>query len=116
MIALGSFLGYLFLTERQAAYYPGSTEVSSHQVVKYSPFIYFRHNSVYRTSDNFPKVYRWYANEFGLLPNTQWQSNCDAMSNSETFLFIVKEMTVGLCETPNGRLIFTERSWKVAFP
>lgn len=116
LIAFASFLGYLFINERQIAYYPGSTEVSTHQVVKFSPYVYFRHNSVYRTSENFPKVYRWYANEFGLLPTAQWQSNCDSLRSSETIFFFVREMTVGLCETSNGRLIFTERSWKVVFP
>ena len=116
LVSLGGFLGYIVLSDRQVAYYPGSTELSSQDVVKLSPYLYYRHDTVYQTGDNYPSVYRWYSNEFGLGLQTQWQSNCNSISSTETRFRVIRVMTVMLCESPNGRLIFTERSWRVELP
>lgn len=116
LISFGGLLGYIVLNDRQETSYPGSAELSNHDVFKLSPHLYYRHDTVYRTDDDFPKVYRWYANAFGLGPQTQGQHNCTSIFRSEIFFRIKTVMTVTLCDSSNGRLIFTERTWRVELP
>jgi hypothetical protein len=116
MLMFGGYLGYVVWHGRHAASYPGSVELSSQEVVKVSPFVYYRNDRVYRTGDYFPEVQRWYANAFGLVPQTQGQSNCASISNSKTFFTLTRVMTVTICDSLSGRLIYTERSWRLALP
>jgi hypothetical protein len=113
LASFGGFLAYAVLSNQQAVHYPGSAQLTSHDVVKLSPHLYYRQDKVYLTEDNFRSVYRWYSNEFGLGPQANGQSNCISVFNTETTFRITKVMTVMLCDTRNGRMIFTERSWRL---
>lgn len=116
LVSFGGFLVYVVLNDRQMTEYPGSVELSNHDVLKFSPYLYYRHDTVYRTEDNFPNVYHWYAHEFSLGPQTQGQSNCISIFSTETGFHLTKVMTVTVCDSGNGLLVYTERSWRVELP
>jgi hypothetical protein len=94
----------------RAADYPGSIRVSDHRLTKAGPHPHFRRNTSYRTSDPFPVVYNWYSSGFQLGPEVRAQSGCILMARSSTVMMIERSMSVTLCDTPNGRMIFVMRS------
>ena len=109
----GGMFAFVVLFDRQVANYPGSMQLSSHDVVKLSPHFYYRQETVFLTGDDFPSVQRWYSNGFGLGPEVQGQSNCNSMISTDTRSRITKVMTVTICDTANGRMIFVQRSVKM---
>jgi hypothetical protein len=116
LLLFGGYFGYVLVRDRQSTLYPGALALSSHDVFKLSPYLYYRSEMVYRTGDSFVMVYHWYAHEFSLGPQTQGQSNCISIFSTETMLYLTKVMTVTLCDSGNGRLIYTERWWRVNLP
>jgi len=112
LAAFGGMFVYVVVFDRQVAHYPGSTQLSSHDVVKLFPRFTYRQDTAYQTGDDFPKVYNWYSSGFELGPEVQAQSSCIDMYKEETNFGITRVMTVTLCDTPNGRMIFVQRSVK----
>jgi len=106
----GGTLAFAVLFDRQVANYPGSTQLTSQDVVKLSPHFYYRQDTAYLTGDYIPSVYRWYSNGFGLGPEAQGQNNCFSMYSKETQFRITKVMRVTVCDTVNGQMIFVQRS------
>jgi hypothetical protein len=96
---------------RAAADYPGSMLVADNTIYDFTPHLSLRRDTSYRTNDEFPLVYNWYSNGFNLGPEAYAQSNCILMANATTSLRVVEQqMSVMVCDTSNGRLIFVMRS------
>ena len=112
-------LGGVWLAARyqDAADYPGSARVAGQNIYKFSPNLTIRRDTAYRTSDPFPAVYNWYSNGFQLGPESYAQSNCIQMTDSVTQLGVLqRQMSVMLCDTRGGRLIFVMRSLSLRLP
>jgi hypothetical protein len=91
--------------------YPGATRAASDTLVRYVPSFVLRRTSTYRSSDPFPDVYNWYSKRFSLGPESHAQGGCILMGRSFTTLWVVKEqITVTVCGTPNGQMMFVDRS------
>lgn len=101
----------------QAADYPGATRLADDTLVRYTPSLVIRRTSSYRTSDPFPAVYNWYSQRFQLGPESHAQSNCILMARSYTTLWLFNEqVTVTVCGTPNGQMMFVSRSGVLRMP
>jgi hypothetical protein len=91
--------------------YPGALYVGDHTIYQFSSGPIIRRDASYRSSDPFNKVFNWYSSGFGLGPETFAQSGCALMARSfSDFEVVEREMSVMVCDTPNGRLIFVMRS------
>jgi hypothetical protein len=114
-IALGLAMTLLLMRDRRAADYPGALLLSEHSL--YSPFPkpHMRQDTSYRTQDDLPTVYNWYSNGFNLGSERLAQSNCIHLLNSDTSLAFRRQMAVTVCDTPNGRMIFVQRSTSLPF-
>ncbi|HLF90291.1 MAG TPA: hypothetical protein VI451_15190 [Anaerolineales bacterium] len=110
LLLFGGTLAYVVLFDRQVANYPGSSQVSSHDVVKLSPHLYYRQDTAYLTGDYIPSVFHWYTNGFGLGSDAHGQDNCISMYSKETQSRITKVMRVTVCDTVNKRMIFVQRT------
>jgi hypothetical protein len=101
---------------RAAGDYPGSVLVSDHSLYHGAPRLSVRRDTVYRTSDPFPRVYNYYSNGFDLGPEQRAQSSCILMADAVThFRLVATAMSVTLCDTPSGRMIFVMRSVGLRF-
>jgi hypothetical protein len=102
---------------RQSANYPGALAMGDSTLYRYNPNVFIRQDASYRSSDPFNDVFNWYSSGFDLGPETFAQSGCALMARSFTDLAVIeRQMSVMVCDTPNGRLIFVMRSlslrWK----
>ena len=94
----------------RASQYPGAIEMSEHFMYKFSPSLSIRHDTAYRSSDEFPKVYNWYSTSFDLGPEVRAQSACNAMDKARSWFLFENTTTVTICDTPNGRMMFVMQS------
>lgn len=71
--------------------------------------------SAYQTSDDLPRVLRWYVQHFGLNHDIPQDDNCVTMTqvNQPLFLFLEQSITVTLCAYPRRTLILVNRSLAV---
>lgn len=105
LLGLGLWASYL------PADYPGAIRSASETKLRYTPGLVLRRVSAYRSSDPFPKVYQWYSRRFDLGPESHAQGACVNMGRSFTTLWLIKEqITVTICGTPNGQMMFVDRS------
>jgi hypothetical protein len=97
----------IFNRARHAARYPGATPISTHykQRLPYS----FRWDNSYHTADPFPKVFNWYSTKFDLGSENRAISNCSQLQGPQPQLVGEGLMSVILCDTPTGRLIYVTR-------
>jgi hypothetical protein len=96
---------------QQSANYPGSIYMGESTMYRFNPLLYIRQDASYRSSDPFNEVFNWYSSGFELGPETFAQSGCALMARSFTDLAVIeRQMSVMVCDTPNGRLIFVMRS------
>lgn len=103
--AVGASEGYL------AADYPGAQRIGSDTMLRSTTGLAVKRTSVYRSSDPFSAIYNWYSQRFDLGPEAHAQGGCILMGRSFTTLWVVKEqITVTLCGTPNGQMMFVSRS------
>lgn len=109
VLALGLIL---FLNwYRQSADYPGALLRADHTIYNFSPTLNIRRDTSYRSSDRFNAIYNWYSTGFQLGPEARAQSGCILMAQSFTdFNIIERQMSVMLCDTPTGRMIFVMRA------
>jgi len=96
---------------RRAADYPGAVRMAEQTVFKYSPSLSVRSDTSYRSSDEVPAIYNWYSNGFKLGTEAHAQSGCIQLAKSFTDLGVIERyMSVMMCDTPHGRMIFVMRS------
>lgn len=117
-LALGIFFGLVLLAglllrnDRAAARYPDSIPLSSHENYSGLPFSY-KWDNTYRSGDPFPDVYNWYSSGFDLGPEMRANGRCILMEDTRKQFFATRTMSVLLCNTPNGNLIYVSRSTSI---
>lgn len=89
--------------------YPNALVASSKHSYKLFP-PYLRRDTFYRTPDAFPAVYNWYSSRLGLGPEARAMSRCISMERSRRVLFVNRYVAATVCDTPNGRMIFVQRT------
>jgi hypothetical protein len=115
LVALGLILFVNWY--RQSADYPGALLRADHTIYNFSPQLNIRRDTSYRSADKFNKIYNWYSNGFELGPEARAQSSCILMAKTFTDLGVIeRQMSVTLCDTPNGRMIFVMRSVALRWP
>ncbi len=93
------------------AEFPGSTLTGSETLVRYVPGLAVKRTMTFRTDAPFNEVYTWYSQRFSLGPEAHAQGGCILMARSFTSLWVVRDqITVTVCGTPNGQLMFVSRS------
>ena len=65
--------------------------------------------NTYQTSDDLPKVLRWYTRHFGLGHDMPQANDCVTMTQVQTHLFLQQSLAVTLCAQPRRTLIFVNR-------
>ncbi len=116
LVALASG-AWLLVRYQDAADYPGAVRMASQNIYNVWPNPTVRRDSTYRTSDPFPTVYNFYSSGFALGPEVFAQSNCIQMARSFTDWHVVERtMSVMVCDTPAGRLVFVMRSLTLRVP
>lgn len=106
VIALTAFF---IAQDRESARYPDSKSITEHDNYSGLPFQY-KWDNTYHTTDPFPAVYNWYSTGFDLGPEMRAMSSCILMEGSEKRLAATRYMSVLLCDTPTGRMIYVSRS------
>lgn len=95
--------------DRQSARYPDAEPISQHQNYSGLPFNY-KWDNTYHTTDPFPAVYNWYSTGFDLGTEMRANGSCILLEGSQKRLNATRYMSVLLCDTPTGRMIFVSRS------
>lgn len=113
LIALAGFLILLFMRDRQSARYPGSIPLSSHSNYKGLPFEYRWDNS-YRTTSNFTDVYNWYSITFDLGAEARANGECILLEGTNARLVFSRHISVFLCDTDFGQMIYVTRHTTLA--
>lgn len=113
LFLIGTVFGVIIVRDRGAAQYPGAVPLSFHDHVSVYPQVSYKRAAAYRSMDDFVSIYNWYSRGFSLGPEKQAQSNCIHMYDTKTQLGMSWIMTVTLCDTPNGRMIFVQRTLEV---
>lgn len=70
----------------------------------------FQVKSQYQTTDDLPKVLRWYAQHFGLGHEISQGDNCVLLTGKQAYLFLQQSLAVTLCDQSPRTLIFVDRS------
>ena len=86
------------------ARYPGADRQSTTQ---------FQVTLQYQTTDDLPKVLRWYTQYFGLSHELPQGENCVMMTGKDAYLFLQGSLTITLCAHQTRTLIFVNRSFAV---
>ncbi|GAB4431618.1 MAG: hypothetical protein OHK0015_18300 [Chloroflexi bacterium OHK40] len=93
------------------AAFPGATRTGSDTMVNYANGLAIKRTSAFRTDAPFSEVYTWYSQRYSLGPEAHAQGGCILMGRSFTTLGVIKEqITVTVCGTPNGQMMFVTRS------
>lgn len=112
-LLMGLVVTSLIIREQRIADYPGALLLSQHNMYVPLPRPHVRQDTSYRTQDDLPTVYNWYSNRFNLGSERLAQSNCIHLLRSNTTLLFRRNMSVSICDTRNGRMIFVQRSTSV---
>jgi len=115
-IAIVSWVAVLFLIiqERRVTHYPGADIASDHTLYKFNPRPMIKRASSYTTQDKFPVVYKWYSNDLNLGTERQAQGGCIHLFSTNHWLFLIRSMSVTLCDAPAGRMIFAHHSLQLS--
>lgn len=99
------------LRYRDAADYPGATFLGANMLYTFSPHLVIRRDTSYQTSAPFNDIYDFYSRGFDLGPEQHAQGPCILMGDAATTAWVIETaMTVTLCDTPDGRMIFVMRT------
>lgn len=112
LAALLVLVGTFFLLadlDRKNAQYPGSTLISSHSNYKGLPLEFLWDDS-YLTADNFTAVYNWYSITFDLGSEARAAERCILLEGTNTNVAISRHISVFLCNTPGGQMVYVTRS------
>lgn len=109
VFGLGLIMSLAFRQDRQAAQYPGSVPVASHDNYRKLPY-HYRWDNTYRTTDPFPRVYHWYSVGFDLGTEARANGGCILLEGTQRLFTAERHTSVLLCDTPAERMIFVSRS------
>ena len=65
---------------------------------------------MYRTTDDFAKVYNYYSTRFEMGAEVHALARCNHLESSDQWLGFRQRVSVTLCDTPSARMIFVTRS------
>jgi hypothetical protein len=117
LVLTAVFLTVAIVRYSNAADYPGAASSGGKDLIKVWPHLAIRRDSSYRTPDPLPRVYKWYSTGFSLGPESYALSNCIQIAKSFTDFYVVeRDMSVTICDTPSGRMIFVMRSLTLRLP
>ncbi|MBU6361007.1 MAG: hypothetical protein WCL57_14170 [Chloroflexota bacterium] len=106
--SVGLWVGYPLY---QSIDYPNATESSEDVTTEWWPDISVQRAGLYRTNDEFPKVYHYYSRQFELGPERSANSNCILMARTEiTYRVIEQNTSVNVCDTPSDRMMIVYRT------
>ncbi len=108
-ICLGGILMLSLIRDRQSAQYPGALPIASHSNYHGLPYQY-RWDDTYITTDNFTAVYNWYSVTFDLGAEVRALERCTLLEGTNEQLVVKRHVSVSLCNTPEGQMIFVTRS------
>ena len=111
IIAAGAGL----LNYYSAADYPGSSIDADNSIIKGFPNPIFRRDTSYRTNDPFNKVFNHYSARFDLGAEAEAQSSCSHLHKDSEIIGLRRAMSVTICDTTKGRLIFVQRAVSLRF-
>jgi hypothetical protein len=109
VLALIGAVGVVAWQDRQAARYPGSLPIASHSIYRGLPNEY-RWDDTYLTTDNFTAVYNWYSINFELGAEAHAMEKCTILEGNNPQLGVNRYVSVSVCNTPNGQMIFVSRT------
>jgi hypothetical protein len=112
LIVLIIFLGYAFYRMQESTIYPQATVLSSHRLSAL-PHLLFQQQLSLRSQDETPQVYAWYARNFGIGPEQMATGQCSHMGASQSFLFLERRLSLTVCDSRNGRLIYIQQAMVV---
>jgi hypothetical protein len=107
--AVISLTALLIVQDRNSARYPDAELITEHNNYSGLPFNY-KWDNTYHTTDPFPAVYNWYSTGFDLGVEAKAIEGCIYLEGSQKKLATTRYMSVLLCDTPTGRLIYVSRS------
>lgn len=113
---LAGLLAWAAVDLYRAADYPGTLRVADHSLYGAFPSPYWRRDTSYRSTADFPTLYNWYSQRFGLGPEARAESACITMLKSETVLILRRQTTVVVCDSQTNRLVFVTRIFSLAWP
>ena len=83
--------------------------MASHSNYRGLPYQY-RWDDTYLTTDNFTAVYNWYSVTFDLGAEARALEKCTLLEGTNEQLVVKRHVSVSLCNTPEGQMIFVTRS------
>ena len=100
-----------------AAEYPGAALVAAEDFARYRGNLAFTRTESYSTNDPANSIYKWYSSTFNLGRERFAQGNCMMMARSMPVVGPLNlNMSVMVCSTMTGRLIFVSRTYTLRFP
>ncbi|MEM7332292.1 MAG: hypothetical protein AAF490_09380 [Chloroflexota bacterium] len=99
---------YLFNYERDSAIYPGAVVITQNSNYRSLPSNYIWNDS-YRTQDDYNIVFNWYSQRFDMGPESRAIGSCAGMDKIDTFFWLRRDVSVFICQTAQGQLIFLDR-------
>ena len=110
-MVISYFVGFslVLYQEYQSANYPGAEMISSHSNYSGLPK-QLRWNQSYRTHDSFRKVYEWYSLRYEMGAENRANGSCIQLQSQLDGLIIKRYITVFLCGTSDGQLVFVDRT------
>jgi hypothetical protein len=94
---------------RHVVHYPGAVTLAAHTNYRGLP-TQIRWDNAYLTSDPFNDVYRWYSIEFELGAEARANGSCITLEGPMKHAFLEQTISVVICATPSGQMIFVSRS------
>jgi hypothetical protein len=100
--------------DRDIAHYPGATIITNHS--NYSGLPYqINWNNSYISSDNFTTIYNWYSVKFDLGAESRAIERCILLEGPMDLYLLRRHISVLLCNTPQGQMIYVNRSTELKF-
>ncbi|WP_420630231.1 hypothetical protein [Candidatus Leptofilum sp.] len=95
--------------DRQQVQYPGSVPLAAHSNYASLPRTY-RWDDTFRTQDGFTAVYNWYSTNFNMGAEARANGSCIYLETNENYIRIERYMSVFICGTAEGQLVFVSRT------
>ncbi len=117
LLAGGLAAGALAWRALREADYPGALLVSAKTGFKVWPTWQLRRSTSYQTTDSFSEVYVWYSTRFALGPEKYALGSCNQMLSTSELLWVFEvQMSVSVCDTPTGRMMWVDRALTLRRP
>jgi hypothetical protein len=109
VVLLIIFVGFSFYRMQESIIYPQAALLSSHNLSAL-PHLLFQQRVSLRSQDTTPQVHGWYARNFGIGPEQAATGQCSLMWSEQTFFFLKRRMSLTICDSRNGRIIYIQQA------